>query len=155
MSDYELILLRGLPGSKKSKVANYLIEKGYADVHLEASMYYTLETGKYRYEKNKTIESHRWCLDQVKDGLRQNKRVVVSNTFINDFSLREYEDLSDKLVRMVCTHNGIPQHVISHEKLAKMSDDLKRNISNLDHVLDSHYQEEHAVSILSKISKGN
>ena len=97
----ELILLRGLPGSGKSTIAN-LIWNEYAVC--EADKYFIdKETDEYRFDVTKLKDAHEWCRNEVEIRMKDNQlnpqyypEIVVSNTFTQEWEMKPYFDLADK-----------------------------------------------------------
>ena len=86
----ELIIIRGLPGSGKSTEAKKYLENSQHIVNIEADMFFTKETGAYIFNPSQLQYAHRWCLDTAKIFLRQEKTVVVSNTFTTFSEIKDY-----------------------------------------------------------------
>ena len=74
----ELILIRGLPGSGKSTIAEDFKPYGY--VHYEADMYHMVD-GEDKFDITKIKEAHEWCQQMTEDCLRRGNNAIVSNTF--------------------------------------------------------------------------
>jgi predicted kinase len=119
----ELIIVRGLPGSGKSTFS-----KSLGGEHIEADMFFVdKETGEYKFDATKLKYAHNWCGDVVEtwmeDGL---KKIVVSNTFTQEWEMEEYYKLAEKYVYMVFSiivenrHGGINEHNVPEEKLEQM-----------------------------------
>jgi predicted kinase len=81
----ELVLIRGLPGSGKTTMAQKMT--GY--VNFEADMYFMLD-GEYHFVPEKISDAHAWCLEQTKKALMEGKSVVVSNTFTRKSEMEPY-----------------------------------------------------------------
>jgi predicted kinase len=119
----ELIIVRGLPGSGKSTFS-----KSLGGEHIEADMFFVdKETGEYKFDATKLKYAHNWCGDVVEtwmeDGL---KKIVVSNTFTQEWEMEEYYKLAEKYGYMVFSiifenrHGGINEHNVPEEKLEQM-----------------------------------
>jgi predicted kinase len=117
----ELFLLRGLPGSGKSTLA-----KSLDGIHIEADQYF-MEDGVYKFDGSKIKLAHNWCRlrteHQMEDGI---EKIVVSNTFTQEWEMEEYFKLAEKYGYMVFTivvenrHGGVNQHGVPEEKLEQM-----------------------------------
>ena len=117
----ELFLLRGLPGSGKSTLAESL-----GGSHMEADKYFTYE-GKYEFDVTKLKDAHDWCQNAVKVFMEnKNKRVVVSNTFTQEWEMKPYFDLAEKHGYRVYSlivenrHGGVNEHGVPEDKLEIM-----------------------------------
>jgi predicted kinase len=73
-------------------------------VHLEADMYFTEHNGEYTFDPSKIKQAHEWCHTRAFLTLRQNKDVVVSNTFTQRWEYQPYIDLAAEY--------GVPFQVI-------------------------------------------
>jgi predicted kinase len=117
----ELFLLRGLPGSGKSTLAESL-----GGSHMEADKYFTYE-GKYEFDVTKLKDAHDWCQNAVRVFMEnKNKRVVVSNTFTQEWEMKPYFDLAEKYGYKVYSlivenrHGGVNEHGVPEDKLEIM-----------------------------------
>jgi len=117
----ELFLLRGLPGSGKSTLAESL-----GGSHMEADKYFTYE-GKYEFDVTKIKDAHDWCQNAVRVFMEnKNKRVVVSNTFTQEWEMKPYFDLAEKHGYKVYSlivenrHGGVNEHGVPEDKLEIM-----------------------------------
>lgn len=117
----ELFLLRGLPGSGKSTLAESL-----GGSHMEADKYFTYE-GKYEFDVTKLKDAHDWCQNAVRVFMEnKNKRVVVSNTFTQEWEMLPYYDLAKKYGYRVHSlivenrHGGVNEHGVPEDKLLIM-----------------------------------
>jgi predicted kinase len=117
----ELFLLRGLPGSGKSTLAESL-----GGSHMEADKYFTYD-GKYEFDVTKLKDAHDWCQNAVRVFMEnKSKRVVVSNTFTQEWEMTPYFELAEKhgykVYSLICEnrHGGINEHGVPEDKLKLM-----------------------------------
>ena len=117
----ELFLLRGLPGSGKSTLAESL-----GGSHMEADKYFTYE-GKYEFDVTKLKDAHDWCQNAVRVFMEnKSKRVVVSNTFTQEWEMTPYFELAEKhgykVYSLICEnrHGGVNEHGVPEDKLKLM-----------------------------------
>ena len=122
----ELYLLRGLPGSGKSTLAKSIAgSKGYIK---EADMYFVNREGEYKFKPSLLSEAHTWCQEEVDFLMKYEHKVVVSNTFTQEWEMQPYIDLAKQYGYMVFTvivenrHGGVNQHGVPDEALTKMRD---------------------------------
>jgi predicted kinase len=129
----ELFLLRGLPGSGKSTLANSLF-----GTHVEADMYFLDPQGEYKFDASKLKHAHQWCQDTVEATMNYNSypevlkltngsnRIIVSNTFTQEWEMQPYYDLAAKYGYRVHSlivenrHGGVNEHGVPEEKLVQM-----------------------------------
>jgi predicted kinase len=119
----ELILLRGLPGSGKSSFAKLLGGNNY-----EADQYFIdQENGEYKFDSSKIKLAHGWCKlcvgHAMEDGL---DRIVVSNTFTQEWEMEAYYKLAEQYGYRVYSlivenrHEGINEHNVPEGTLKTM-----------------------------------
>ena len=122
----ELFLLRGLPGSGKSTLAAQL-----GGSLVEADRYY-MQYGDYKFDASKLKEAHSWCREQVGKWMEVDNagydvdRIVVSNTFTQEWEMRPYYELAEKYGYRVYSivvenrHGGKNVHNVPDEAIDKM-----------------------------------
>lgn len=120
----ELFLLRGLPGSGKSTVA-----KSLGGTHHEADHFFTNKKGEYKFEAVKLLQAHKYCQSSCKEDMENGEeRIVISNTFTQEWEMETYYTLAKKYGYIVYAlivenrHNGVNQHGVPVEKLKQMED---------------------------------
>ena len=121
----ELFLLRGLPGAGKSTLAKMLVgDKDYC--HKEADMYFIDSEGKYKFDFSLIKEAHDWCQEEVEFLMKYEHRIVVSNTFTQEWEMQAYYDLAESYGYRVHSlivenrHGGVNSHNVPEETLEKM-----------------------------------
>jgi predicted kinase len=122
----ELFLLRGLPGSGKSTLA-----KSLGGVHYEADMYF-MKDGEYQFDVTLLKDAHQWCQNSVEtvmkgwDNVLPASKVIVSNTFTQEWEMKPYFDLAEKYGYKVYSlivenrHGGVNEHGVPEDKLEVM-----------------------------------
>ena len=117
----ELFLLRGLPGSGKSTLA-----KSLAGCHVEADMFF-MKGDEYKFDASKLSEAHKFCQDKTASYMYANwPRVVVSNTFTQEWEMEAYYALAKKFGYTVFSlivenrHGGVNEHNVPEEALQRM-----------------------------------
>lgn len=128
----ELILLRGLPGAGKSTLA-----KSLGGINLEADQYFTDEKGEYKFDATKIKLAHQYCQSQteawmqvdnpqVNTGKVNTSRIVVSNTFTQEWEMEAYFELAKKYGYRVYSlivenrHGGVNEHNVPEDKVKQM-----------------------------------
>ena len=121
----ELFLLRGLPGSGKSTLAKMLVgDKDYC--HKEADMYFIDGDGNYQFDVTKLRDAHAWCQEEVEFLMKYEHKVVVSNTFTQEWEMTPYFELAEKYGYRVHSlivenrHGGVNEHGVPEDKLKLM-----------------------------------
>ena len=124
-----LYLLRGLPGSGKSTLAKQL-----GGSHFETDKYFYDKDGNYNFDASKLKNAHNWCQDYVGNSMilnhttGENKTIVVSNTFTQEWEMKPYMDMAKEWGYRVFSiivenrHGGVNQHGVPYEKLQQMND---------------------------------
>lgn len=84
----KLTIIRGLPGSGKSTMA-----EGMGDVNLEADMFFC-RSGEYVFDPKRLAEAHAWCQMTTLIKLREGCHVVVSNTFSTAWEVELYRQFA-------------------------------------------------------------
>lgn len=118
----ELFLLRGLPGSGKSTLA-----KSLGAEYIEADMFF-IKDGEYKFDPSKLKDAHNWCHDVVETWMDElaYDRIVVSNTFTQEWEMDYYYKLAEKYEYRVYSlivenrHGGENIHGCPTDKLEQM-----------------------------------
>ena len=120
----ELFLLRGLPGSGKSTLAKSIAgNKGYIK---EADMFFVDRDGNYNFKPSEIKDAHAWCQEEVDFLMKYEHKVVVSNTFTQEWEMQPYYDLAAKYGYKVFSiivenrHGGVNEHGVPEDKLEIM-----------------------------------
>ena len=95
----DLILLRGLPGSGKSTLGDVILQwpgSNPADV-LSADNFFTDEKGEYHFDVTKLKEAHNDCQLKCAERMKlQLSRIVVANTFTQDWEMKPYFEMAER-----------------------------------------------------------
>jgi predicted kinase len=122
----ELFLLRGLPGAGKSTLA-----KSLGGINIEADQYFMVD-GEYKFDSSKIKLAHNYCQSQTQAWMGSNgeqvnvDRIVVSNTFTQEWEMDYYYKLAEKYGYRVYSlvvenrHGGVSEHGVPEEKLEQM-----------------------------------
>lgn len=118
-----LYIVRGIPGSGKSTFAKTL-----GGQHYEADMYFIDEEGNYKFDGTKIKDAHKWCQSFVEtDMVLEYPKIVVSNTFTQEWEMKPYMDLAKEHGYKVFTivvenrHDGNNVHNVPEDKIEQMA----------------------------------
>jgi predicted kinase len=117
-----LYIVRGIPGSGKSTFAKTL-----GGQHYEADMFFIDEEGNYNFDFTKIKDAHQWCQGMVKsDMILEYPKIVVSNTFTQEWEMKPYIDIAKEFGYVVFTivvenrHGGVNEHNVPEDKIEQM-----------------------------------
>ena len=125
----ELILLRGLPGSGKSTLAKIILQLRSTDEPeiLSADDFFEDKEGDYNFDPTKLKEAHNYCQFRCSERMRQQKaRIVVANTFTQEWEMDEYFKMAERYNYRVHTvvvenrHGNKNIHGVPEDKLQQM-----------------------------------
>lgn len=125
----ELILLRGLPGSGKSTLAKIILQLRSTDEPevLSADDFFEDKKGDYNFDSSKLKEAHNYCQFRCSERMRQQKaRIVVANTFTQEWEMDEYFKMAERYNYRVHTvivenrHGNENVHGVPEDKLQQM-----------------------------------
>ena len=127
----ELILLRGLPGSGKTTLAKIILQLRSTDEPevLSADDFFEDKEGDYNFDATKLKEAHNYCQFRCSERMRQQKaRIVVANTFTQEWEMDEYFKMAERYNYRVHTvivenrHGNENVHGVPEDKLQQMKD---------------------------------
>lgn len=122
---HTLYLIRGLPGSGKSDLANEMLDNGLVGYSFEADDYFVNENEEYIFNPKYLKDAHEWCQMNTKARLKFNS-VAVSNTSTTESEVETYrkiaEEVGARFVSLVVEnrHEGKNVHGVPEEVLQKM-----------------------------------
>lgn len=121
-----LILLRGLPGSGKSTVADLIGAKGAGYAHFEADMYF-MKDGKYKFNPAEIKIAHNWCMIQTEKAMAEDTSIIiVSNTFTQEWEMDFYYEKAKyydyRVISLIVEnrHGSVNKHDVPEETIKKM-----------------------------------
>lgn len=121
-----LILLRGLPGSGKSTVADLIGARGAGYAHFEADMYF-MKDGKYKFNPAEIKIAHNWCMIQTEKAMAEDTSIIiVSNTFTQEWEMNFYYEKAKYYDYRVTSlivenrHGNKSVHNVPEETIKKM-----------------------------------
>lgn len=119
-----LTLIRGLPGSGKTTLANDIDSLDRSSIAIEADAYFYDDYGNYVFDETKLREAHKWCQEWARGALEINRNVVVSNTFTTLREMKEYylmaKEFGATLNVITCQGQFGNLHNVPQETLDKM-----------------------------------
>ncbi len=121
MSELTLYIVRGVPGSGKSEVAE-LLAPGH---HYEANDYFYDKNGEFHYNQYNLDKAHKQCFKNVENDMMNGvERIAVANTFTKKWEYQNYIDAATKLgfkvVIIICKGNFTSLYDIPDTKIQKM-----------------------------------
>lgn len=129
-----LYLIRGVPGSGKTTMAEYI---GDAVVYaagswgeiipmarFEADQFFETDTG-YKWAQDRLGDAHIWCQSQARNAMETGiPNVLVSNTFIKQWTLEPYRSLARvydyTVFEIVCRGSFQNIHGVPDDKVEAM-----------------------------------
>lgn len=122
-----MIIIRGIPGSGKSTVADALAAFHEDCIVCEADDFFYEETGLhgqvYKFKPELLDAAHLWCYDKAREGCMQNKTVIVSNTSALEKHVQKYIDLANdfgyNIQIITCQSTFKSIHALSEEAMDK------------------------------------
>ena len=127
----DLILLRGLPGSGKTTLANtiLLIKCTTESNVLSADDFFINDRGDYEFDVNKIKEAHNYCQFRCSEKMRQKaERIIVANTFTQEWEMEQYFKMAETYNYRVHTvivenrHGSENVHNVPENKLQQMKE---------------------------------
>ena len=93
MNDKILYIVRGMPGSGKTTLANSL-----GSIVYSADDYFINNLGEYNFDHSKLGLAHQHCFNRTKDAMKKHfPRIFVANTFTTEKEIQPYIDLAKEM----------------------------------------------------------
>lgn len=129
MEPKNLILLRGLPGAGKSRLANVLSENGKYPVFAIDNYFTNKITGEYVFNFAENYLAYQQCESHCKQALTKGiSKVFIDNTFTLDWEFIPYFKLAVEfdytlfVITVEKYHDNKNVHDISQDQLEKMAE---------------------------------
>ena len=125
----ELILLRGLPGSGKTTLANIILQQPNNNPQevLSTDDFFVADNGDYIFDGSKIKEAHNYCQFRCSERMRQGiARIVVANTFTQECEMYDYFKMAQRYNYRIHTvivenrHGNENVHGVPEIKLQQM-----------------------------------
>ena len=117
-----LFIVRGIPGSGKSTFAKQLTANVFEDDH-----YFYDNDGNYNFVSSEIKDAHKECNQFVGHAMESSiEKIVVSNTFTQEWEMEPYFELAKKYGYKVFTiivenrHGGTNVHNVPEDKIEQM-----------------------------------
>lgn len=132
--DKTLIILRGLPGSGKTTLADFLLSKISSGksrecIAVAADDYFTDSNGNYTFNAEKLGAAHVYCRHAVEQAMNSEiPFIIIHNTSTTEKELTPYVELATingyQLVSLVVEnrHNSLNTHKVPEDVLNRMKD---------------------------------
>ena len=128
----DLIILRGIPGSGKSTLGEAILyspSSTNTNNVLSADDFFIDENGNYNFNPEKIKEAHNQCQLKCAERMKlQLSKIVVANTFTQDWEMTPYFDMAERYKYRIHTiivenrHDGKNIHGVPEDKLQIMKD---------------------------------
>lgn len=93
MNDKILYIVRGIPGSGKTTLANSL-----GSIVYSADDYFISDSGEYNFDYSKLGLAHQHCFNRTKGAMKKHfPRIFVANTFTTEKEIQPYIDLAKEM----------------------------------------------------------
>ena len=122
MDDLMLYIVRGIPGSGKSQIAEILAPEH----HYEANDYfYNPKTGEFKYNPYELDKAHKKCFKNVENAMMRGvSKIAVANTFVKKWEYEPYVECATKLgytvFIIICKGSFVSPHDIPDSKIRNM-----------------------------------
>lgn len=121
-----LYIIRGVPGSGKTTLANRMYEFGMIDDFFEADQFMVDSLGQYKFDAKRLKFCHEKCQRETRSELSKGLNVAVSNTFTRKWEMQPYLDMAKEFDAQVtviaCQGEFENVHGVPVDKVRQMRD---------------------------------
>jgi predicted kinase len=122
-----LYIIRGVPGSGKTTLADRMKSCGMIWDYAEADSFMVDECGNYRFDPKRLSHCHKKCHIEVRDMMRAGyDGIAVSNTFTRKWEMENYIGLARQfgydVTMIVCQGDYGNVHGVPADKVQQMRD---------------------------------
>ena len=128
-----LYILKGLPGSGKSTIAESLSEDGKYPVFAADDFF--MVDNKYMFDADMLGSAHTSCMNNTRMSMiRGESKIFVNNTFTKARDLKPYKALAEEFGYQLFVfvvekyHDNESVHGVSEETMKKMENSLRQNL---------------------------
>lgn len=114
----KLILIRGLPRSGKSTLAQKFVSLGYR--HFEADQWVVDASGAYAFNINLLERAHSFCQEAAREALSNGHDVIVANTFSRAWEIAPYRTMCKRVTIIECQGNFANVHGVPDLTIQRM-----------------------------------
>lgn len=116
-----LYIIRGIPGSGKTTLANKMLACGMVNEVFEADQFMVNSGGLYSFDGRRLKECHDACKNAVRNALAAGLNVAVSNTFTRKWEMEFYLNLGVDHTILICQGEHTNTHGVPQEKVFEMA----------------------------------
>jgi predicted kinase len=128
-----LIILRGVPGSGKTTVAELLSESGKYPICTADD--YFMDDGEYKWTPSLLGRAHLWCQEKCRKAMESGiEKVFVANTNTKEKDLNIYvkiaQEFNYKVISLVIEnrHGGKNIHNVPDDVLTRMDSEIRNSL---------------------------